>query len=241
MAWPGDLGTISTAMVGTTRDDTASTPDGSDDHALMHRKEGSILNALPSVFGTSNGTNVLRNIASASDSLAAINSGGTLLELVTGGTANNMIFGSPSVTGGTYNSGIFGTPSVDIISARNGGTGVGFGNSIYPAEGTLVDVAGGTLTADARSAQIYYSVMGTAPGNRTISTPLNISSYQQLTYAFKTSGSANGTLVWGTIFRVSQDSGTPTLGTGVGWNYFAWRYNTIDSKFDFGGQSKNLV
>lgn len=122
-----------------------------------------------------------------------------------------------------------------------GTKGVSFGESIYPAVGTITDSAGGTFTVDAGSSQIYYSAMGTAAGNRTLGTPTNPQNYQQLTYAFKASGSANGTLVWSSAFRISQDFGTPALGTGVSWNYFNWRYNAIDTKWDFLGQVLNLV
>ncbi len=153
---------------------------------------------------------------------------------------NTGIFGTPSITGGTATSIVLGTPAIDVINARNSGTAVGFGASIYPSEGSLTDSAGGTLTANAQAAQIYYCVLGTAAGNRTIGTPTNLSAYQQLTYAFKSSGSANGTLVWASsIFRGTANAGV--LGTGTSWNYYGWRYNAIDSKLDFVGQSLTII
>ncbi len=266
MPWPSDTGTIPSNMGGTTL-----LADSSDDHGLMHREIGTILNALPTTLGSTSGTNLLRKVVNASDFLFVSNTGGTAATVITKGTFNNSVIGTQSatggtlsavtlsgqgtnsgtysggvygtttITGGTINSPVIGTPTIDVINARVSGTGVGFGNAIYPAEGTLVDSAGGTLTADARAAQIYYSVQGTAAGNRTLGTPTNPSNYQQLTYAFKTSGSANATIVVSSIFRISQDFGTPTLGTGVSWNYFNWRYNAIDSKWDFIGQMINLV
>lgn len=244
MPFPTTIDTPDTTMQGTTLFT-------GDDHALNHRTLGSSIIAIENNLGTNAGTSILKNF-NAGDFGARINSGGILQQTLTGtvnlqgqatasGTMANGVYGTATYQGGTGNSMVLGTPSVDYFSARNAGTGLGFNNSIFPAEGTLTDVAGGTLTVDARTAQIYYSVMGTGAGNRTIATPTNLSPYQQLTYAFKTSGSANGTLVWGTIFRISQDYGTPTLGTGVGWNYFTWRYNSIDSKLDFQGQIKNEV
>lgn len=134
-----------------------------------------------------------------------------------------------------------GTPTIGTITVPGTTTALGFSASIAPGVGTLTDSAGGTLTVNAQAGQVFYSAMGTSAGNRTLAAPLNPTGYQTLTYAFKASGSANGTLVWNAIFRFSQDSGTPALGTGTTWNYYGWRYNPIDTKWDFQGQSKNIV
>lgn len=206
------------------------------DHAANHRTLGSAIVAIENKVGVGSGS------AAANQALIGNGAGqSSWTSTWNNATLGTPTVGTPAITGGTYSSGVFGTPSVDLISARNAGTGVGFSNSMFPAEGTITDSAGGTFTVDARAAQIYYCVLGTAAGNRTIATPTNLSPYQQITYAFKTSGSANGTLVWSSSFRISQDVGTPALGTGVGWNYYGWRYNAIDSKLDYVGQSKNLI
>lgn len=226
------------SFLGTTAQGTSALT--SPDHALDHRTLGSALSSVEHTLGTNpGGTEILKNFV-AGDFASRINSSNVLQQTLQG-TINNSILGTPTVTGGTATSITLGTPTADVINARNSGTALGFGNSIYPAEGTVADAAGGTLTVNAQAAQIYYCAMGTAAGNRTIGTPTNLSSYQQLTYAFKASGSANGTLVWAGIFRFSQDSGTPAIGTGTTWNYYGWRYNAIDSKLDFMGQSKNII
>ncbi len=231
-----------------------STTLAGDDHALSHRVAGSAVIDVQTFLGTNSSTNVFSGYQAGWFPLAL--NGGTPQIAIQHGTFPIAILGTPSITNGAYiggtissiiqnngtvNNGVYGTPSVDFIQARNAGTGIGFSQSIFPSEGTITDSAGGTFTVDARASQIYYSVMGTAAGNRTLGTPTNPSNYQQLTYAFKTSGSANGTLVFSSSFRISQDYGTPTLGTGVSWNYYTFRYNLIDTKWDFQGQQKNLI
>lgn len=160
-----------------------------------------------------------------------------------GGTLNaaSGIIGTPQITGGTASAITLGTPTIGTVTIPGTVTALGFSAAIAPGVGSVADVASGTLTVNAQAGQVYYSVQGTAAGNRTIAAPLNPTGYQQLTYAFKTSGSANATAVWNSIFRFSQDVGTPALGTGVTWNYFGWRYNPIDTKWDFVGQSKNII
>lgn len=237
MGFPATIESPDVTMQGTTALAT-------DDHAQAHRVAGSAVIDIQTFLGTNAGTNVFKNYLSGWFPLAIVYTAGgqgTFQTIIASGTINNSVFGTPAITGGTASSQTLGTPVIDIINARTAGTGVIFGNSMLPAQGSLTDSAGGTLTADARAAQIYYSVMGTTAGNRTIGTPTNPSNYQQLSYAFKTSGSANGTLVWASVFRISQDMGTPTLGTGVSWNYYNWRYNAIDTKWDYIGQVLNLV
>ena len=233
MAYPSTIDTFDSSMQGTTLVAT-------DDHANNHRVAGSNLAGIVQTLGTTPAGTLFSAFAAADKPVR--HQGGTFQQVMVGtvNLAAGTITGN-IINNGTISSGVYGTPSIDFISARNAGTGIGFNQSIFPAEGTISDSAGGTFTVDARAAQIYYSVMGTAAGNRTIGTPSNSSNYQQLTFAFKTSGSANGTIVWSPIFRFSQNSGTPTLGTGVGWNYFGWRYNAIDTKWDFMGQSLNLI
>ena len=138
------------------------------------------------------------------------------------------------------NGGTLGTPVIGTISIPGTVTALGFSAAIAPGVGSITDAAGGTLTANAQLGNIFYTALGTAAGNRTIGTPTNPTGYQNLTYALKASGSANATIVWDSgVFRFS-DAGTPTIGTGVKWNYFGWRRNAIDSKYDFQGSSKEV-
>lgn len=236
----------------------------SPDHGVLHTTVNDTLGSIQAVAGTTAGTSVLKNFA-VGDFASRINSSNVLQQAlqgtinnsvigtpaITGGTINSFVAGTPTVTGGAFtnpaitggtaNGMVLGTPTIGTITVPGTVTALGFSAAIAPGVGTIVDSAGGTLTVNAQAAQIYYSAQGTAAGNRTIATPLNPVPYGLLTFAFRASGSANGTLVWGTVFRVSQDSGTPTLGTGTTWNYYGWRYNSIDSKYDFVGASKNLI
>ncbi len=160
---------------------------------------------------------------------------------ITGGTINSVVMGTPAVTGGTWNAATLGTPTIGTITVPGTVAPLSFSAAIAPVGGSLVDTAGTTWTVNAQAYQIYYSVLGTAAGNRTITTPLNPTAWQPLTFTFKASGSANGTLVWGTAFQISQDAGTPALGTSTSWNYFAWRYNPVSTKWDNQGNVKNLI
>lgn len=239
MAYPSTIDTFGgTAAQGTTL--LASV-----DHALDHRSLGSAVGNIETTLGTNSGTSVLKNMT-VGNFAARINNETFGSPTVNGGTLgtvtiNASTIGTPAITGGTGNAMTLGTPIIGTISVPGTIAALSFGAAIAPDIGTITDSAGGTLTVNAQAGQIYYSAMGTSAGNRTIGTPLNPTNYQQLTYAFKASGSANGTLVWASVFRISQDLGTPTLGTGTSWNYFNWRYNAIDSKWDFIGQVLNLV
>ena len=165
---------------------------------------------------------------------------------VTGGTftsitANTATVGSPTITGGTINSAVLGTPIVTVINSSGTTVPTTFGESIAPTVITLSDSAGGTITPNAAAGQVQMLTLGTTAGNRTLGTPTNATSGQALTLGIKASGSANGTLVWAGIYRFSQDVGTPAIGTGTTWNYYGWRYNTTDTKWDFTGQSRNII
>jgi hypothetical protein len=192
--------------------------------------------------------NVQLSAVGTTDASLALSGNGTgaifFLSNLLNGTANNFVLGTPAINGGTANLAIGTISTLTVGTVTTAGTvaGIIFGKSIAPNVGTITDASGGTYIVNASTANIWYSVMGTAAGNRNVGTPTNIQPYQQLTYAFKASGSANGTLVWNSnVYRLSQDIGTPAIGTGTSWNYFNWRYNSIDSKFDFMGQSTNLI
>lgn len=161
---------------------------------------------------------------------------------VTGGTVISLI-GTSQITGGTLANASIGTPTILGGTIVINGTSVplSFGAAIVPTVGTIADSAGGTLTANAQAYQLVAITLGTSAGNRTLGTPNNATNGQALTYMIKDSGSANGTLVWASVFRMSADIGTPTIGTGTSWNYYSWRYNTTDVKWDFQGYSRNIV
>lgn len=256
MSWPTSFDTFSgtTAQGGS----LLTAPDHAQDHRTLGSFAGTAENIIGLGVGTPKVNTFLQGIGGGSSQWGTVgtaltfassnfNNGtaGTLtLQAPTingqgtnSGTISGGVIGTATIQGGTGISMTLGTPAIDVINARSVSTGVGFNNSIFPSEGTLVDSAGGTLAVDARAAQIYYCVLGTAAGNRTIGTPSNLSNYQLLTFAFKNSGSQNGTLVWSSIFRFNT-GGTPVLGTGNTWNYYGFRYNFIDSKLDQMGVSQ---
>ena len=161
---------------------------------------------------------------------------------VTGGTVISLI-GTSQITGGTLANASIGTPTILGGTIVINGTSVPltFGAAIVPTVGTIADSAAGTLTANAQAYQLVSVTLGTAAGNRTLGTPNNPTAGQALTYRIKNSGSANATLVWASVFRMSADIGTPTIGTGTSWSYYSWRYNLGDTKWDFQGYSRNIV
>lgn len=217
------------------------------DHAADHSNLGVAVINIETTTGTTSGTATLKNITvgkfAVSDNGGTFNNGVIGTAMIRGGTIGTAIIGTSTIQGGTVNDVTIGTPTLVGGTIAVSGTTVPVqpGAALAPSVGTLTDTAGGTLTANAQASQIFYSALGTAAGNRTIGTPANAINGQSLTYAFKTSGSANGTLVWSPIFTFSQDIGTPALGTSTAWHYYAWRYTNIDTKWHFQGQSKNVI
>lgn len=217
------------------------------DHAADHTNLGKAVINIETTTGTTSATAALKNITvgkfAVSDNGGTFSAGVIGTPMIRGGTVGTAIIGTSTIQGGTANAITIGTPTLvgGTIAVSGTTTPVQPGAALAPSVGTLTDSAGGTLTANAQASQIFYSAMGTSAGNRTIGTPANSINGQSLTYSFKSSGSANGTLVWAGIFRFSQDIGTPSLGTGTTWNYYSWRYNNIDTKWDFMGQSKNCI
>jgi len=221
-------------------------------HAGLHNNDGSAIVSIESKLGVgassaTSGAVLLGSGAGTSAWSTVWNNGNFGSPSITGGTvALALVNGTPSFSsgtetntlhiGGTFNNPVLGTPTSPGTTLP-----IVFGVGITPNAGSFIDTAGGTVTVNAATAQIYYTVMGTAAGNRTINTPSNLTAWQYLEYDFKASGSANGTLVWGTIFQISQDAGTPSLGTGTSWNKFSWRYNPVSTKLDFVGQITNLI
>jgi hypothetical protein len=189
----------------------------SPDHASDHRTLGSAAYALEQKLGIGSGTP----------------------------TANKVLIGSgngTSIWGTEWDNAILGTPTIGTITVPGTVIPLTPSAALSPASGSIADSPSGTMTINAQSGQIFYSVLGTTAGNRTIGTPYNPTAWQSLLYAFKTSGSTNATLVWSSgAFTFSQDIGTPALGTGVTWNYYAWRYNSITSRWEYQGQSKNII
>ena len=159
-------------------------------------------------------------------------------------TANVALIGSGNGTSAwtaTWNGPTLGTPVIDKFTTSGTTLPTVAQRGLAPTVVTIADSAGGTLTPNAAAGQVFMITLGTTAGNRNLGTPINATDGQAISIGCKASGSANGTLVWAAIYRISQDYGTPTIGTGTTWNYYGWRYNTTDSKWDFQGASKNVV
>lgn len=219
----------------------------SPDHAASHKDLATAMGTVEAIIGTTSGTAIGKNITvgkfAVSDNGGTFNNGILGTPRITGGTASGWIVGTSTIQGGTANLLTLGTPTVVGGSIAISGTTVPLtiGAGLIPTVGTVTDTVAGTITVNAQASNIYMCAMGTSAGNRTVGTPTNPTLGQSLTYGFKASGSTNGTLVWQSAFRLSQEYGTPSLGTGTTWNYYSWRYNGIDSKWDFMGASKNVV
>lgn len=215
-------------------------------HSLDHRELGSAAVAIQTVLGTTNGTSVLRNF-SAGDFPARISASNVLQQAltgtinnsivgtsaITGGTINNVVVGTPLITGGTLNNSVVGTPNV------TGGT-LNTVKKLTPLVGTLTDSPGGTISINMNDAPIFELNLGTTAGDRTLAAPTNPVDGQLLTVRIKQNAGNTGTILFNAIYRHSSDIGTPTLGTASTFNYWGWRYNNTDTKFDFVGQSNNI-
>lgn len=203
------------------------------DHAANHNGANGELTAIETTLGTTAGTSVLKNFV-AGDFPARINSSNVLQQAISGtanlnsGTLSNMAIDTPTILGGT----IAGSGTVTPISV---------GVNLAPTVGTLSDSSGGTIFANAQAASIFEITLGTNATNRTLGTPQNPTNGQAITYRIKQNAAAVGTILWASVFRFSSNVGTPTLGTASTWNYFGWRYNQGDVKWDFVGQSLNVI
>jgi hypothetical protein len=228
-------------------------------HADLHNQVGSAVIALENKVGLGAGTPTLNKVLVGSGNGTAV--WGTVIDnitmgtpSITGGTITSSLLGTNQITGGTVTSVLvsggtlannsIGTPTIigGTIAINGTVTPLNFGAAIIPSLGSVADAPAGTITVNAQQSNFFYSVLGTTAGNRTVGTPLNPTALQSLTFGFKTSGSANGTILFDTgAFIYSQDSGTLSLGTGVAWHYYSWRYNPVASKWHFMGQIKNVI
>lgn len=98
------------SAIQTFTDPTGSDTLASPDHATLHVSLNDTLEALQNTVGTTAGTNVLKNFATG-DLAVRINSSNVLQQPISG-TITNPTFGSPSITGGTANNIVLGTPTL---------------------------------------------------------------------------------------------------------------------------------
>ena len=240
-------------------DPSASDPRNSPSHAGLHTSINGVVEAIQDTIGTTAGTSIARNFA-AGDFAARINGSNVLQQaisgtinnaivgtsIVQGGTANNQVVGSPAITGGTttnqlINTATLGTPTIQGSVAVSGTVvPLNIGAGLAPTVVTLTDAPSGTIALNAQAAQIFHMILGTTAGNRTFGTPANATEGQSINFRLKQNSNNTGTIVWPAIYRFNLN-GTPTLGTTSSYNYYSWRYNTIDTKWDFQGNSGGLV
>jgi hypothetical protein len=107
---------------------TFSDPSGTNtladpDHAGLHTDTGDTVEAIQDAIGTTAGTNILKDFAGGQFP-ARVNSGGTILQTLTGGTINKSTLGSVGATGGTFttpiiNNSTIGTPAITGGTANN--------------------------------------------------------------------------------------------------------------------------
>lgn len=242
--YPGGLDSL-TNPVGT---NTLDNPD----HAAQHSNVNDATEAMQVTVGTTAGTNILMHFAAGQFPVRNTGGGatGTLVQTLVGGSftgavVNNSTFGTNASVGGTSTNEVINGGTLGSAVSQSGtftSPVITRAINVSPAMGTLTDQPSGTITADMATAQVFSVIMGTNAVNRTIGTPSNIlGDGASLTYRVKQNAANVGTLVWHPIFRMSSDIGTPSLGTASTWNYYAWRWNVLDTKFDFVGQSKNVI
>lgn len=222
------------------------------DHAGLHTDVNDAIFNIQTVLGTTSATAALKNITAGRFALAGsadtfqkgtINMSLFSTGTISGGTLTGAVGNSGTVTGGVYNGASFGTPTIvgGTVAVSGTVTPLSFGAGIAPTVITLTDSAGGTITPNAQAGQVFHMVLGTTAGNRTLGTPANAATDgQPLVYRIKQNTNNTGTLVWPAIYRFNAN-GTPTLGTTSSYNYYAWRYNAIDTKWDFQGNSGGVV
>lgn len=243
MAYPSSLDTFG-VPAGTS---TLSNPD----HALEHRTLGSAVGTIERLIGTTQGTNMMRDFA-AGQIPVRMSTSNLLAHNITG-TIDNSLLGTPLINGGTVGTARFqggtiaaaaiGTPTIigGTIAISGTVTPLSFGASIVPTVVTLTDAAGGTLALNSQAGQVMHLVMGTTAGNRTFGTPANSATDgQTLTLRIKQNSNNTGTAIFPAIYRFGN-SGTPTLGTQSTYNYYGFRYNSVDTKWDFQGNSGGLI
>lgn len=120
--YPGTIDAFSAPGTATYEDSTGY------EHDLLHGQEQDAVEKIETAVGTTAGTNVLKDFA-AGHFPARVNSGGTIVQTLIGGTITSVIInsstiGTPAITGGTITSATLGTPLTDVISEKTSATGV---------------------------------------------------------------------------------------------------------------------
>jgi hypothetical protein len=210
MAYPSSIDSFITPA-GT---NTLSSPD----HASAHIAITTAISALETVLGTNQGTSVLKDFSAGQYPLR-INSGGSVVQAIGGGTFNNPAIGTPSITGGTMNAGIFGTPTI-TGGAMNSGT---FGT---PQINVGSDAVG----------DIYYRSSGSALTRVAIGTPGQTLQVSAGTVpAWSSSSSTNPSCY---VYLTADQSINNTTDTAISWT--SESYDT-DTMHDTSGSQSRIT
>lgn len=144
----------------------------SPDHAGLHTDMNDTVEAIQNTIGTTAGTNVLKNFA-AGEFPARVNSGGTIVQTLTGGTINNSTFGTPTVVVGSDAQGdVFFRASSGILARLAPGTSGHFlktqgaaADPVWAAASSVLSSKIITSTRDmtAASGDVAYTGVGFVP------------------------------------------------------------------------------
>lgn len=182
------------------------------DHAALHTSINNLVEAIQDTVGTTAGTNVLKDF-SAGQFPARVNSGGTIVQTLTGGTLssnviNNPTMGTPAITGGTATN--------QVVNAATIGTPALTGGTLTLPQiktNTLGSVAyspsvGGTTTIDFSAGNRHLVNMPNSAGNVTLAAS-NVTANQPILIEVLQGTAGLGTIVWFSTIRWSG-SATPT-------------------------------
>ena len=214
----------------------------SPDHSLQHSDINDAVEAIETAIGTTSGTSIAKLLTVGKFALPS--AGGTATTTsITSGTLSGVLIGTSTITGGTAGAVTLGTPIMDFFTSSGTSLPTKANRGFAPTVGTLSDSAAGTITPNAAIASVFEVTLGTTVGTRTIGTPANPTDGEAITLRVKQNAGVTGTLVFAPIFRFSTGTaGTPVLGTTLSaWNYYGFRYNQTDSKWDNLGGNQNIT
>ncbi len=201
-SYPGSIVSLTNPQGGSL---VASQPD----HAALHTSENNEIVAIETFLGTNSASNGQFSGFTSGQTPLPINSG-TLGTVVSKGTVNNMVLGTPAITGGTINNPVIGTPAVTGGTANGQVIGTAVTTGAFNG-GTITGTGNGTTngTINWANGDVQYLVLGT-PGTIAYS---NQKAWQRLTLVFY----QNSTGGYGFTLPTSKypNGAAPTYGTAA--------------------------
>lgn len=152
---------------------------GAAGHSSLHGEERDAIENIEAVLGTTAGTSVLKSF-SAGQFPARVNSGGTIVQVLTGGTINTTTMGTPSVTAGTFSK-----PAI---------------NAFYDTPQTYTGTAGGTTTLDLSLSNEHRITMPNSAGSVTLAVS-NATNGQKFITSILQGTAGSGTIGWFATIR----------------------------------------